>query len=291
LSGRRRLVLDLDFGKEPIARPLLADEDLLAFAKQRGIKTEMEDLLNRPGVTGDALLRLKADLSAAISSPRLDPTDVRGLIQKLRNAKSADQFQQELAELRHVNRVISAAGESVTSRVFINARQRSGPFKLSDKTTVDIAPVSEADALYLRGSTVHLDEVKNTAQALKQKIEKTPAQLDNMAEWRTRAPAAGPDREVGVHVETESRWTDVFSPLQDPKTKKARIGEFTLKSLIDNDIPLSIAGRRLSVAKMKELISAIEKKVKELGKQFPDTEFFDQMKTLKEAETFLGITL
>ncbi|NER78023.1 MAG: hypothetical protein F6K42_00245 [Leptolyngbya sp. SIO1D8] len=233
------------------------------------------------------LLRIRADLSAAIEAPNIDAEDIKAVLGDLNRAEigNLSQINEALAELRHANR-LNYALRDITSRIYIGAKQQNQPFRLSDDVSVNISPVSEADALYLSSGTIHLDEVKNTANALRGKLEQTPDQLRNMVRWREAASDGGPPREVGVHIETTERWTDINRPLAGyPR------GSYTLQELISQRIPLQIGPYRLSVEKMIELRDAILSKARELGEFPPNDAFFARIRTLEDAERVLEIDL
>ena len=94
-------------------------------------------------------------------------------------------------------------------------------------------------------------------------------------------------REIRIVIGTEAGWTKLFA---------ARLGreEAALKILRDAEVPLTIGEYDLSVAKIEELLEAIDRKFFEMMKQGTWTNwkyFYNQMSTIFEAERFLGIAL
>ena len=197
-------------------------------------------------------------------------------------AKSLHQFDQVLAELRHANRLIESGAVAKNSLVFVSAKL--GQIYQLGSTTLKIDPVHEADALYFgTDGLIHLHEIKNTANALRQKLKKHPEQLERMLRWRNSQPDK---REIRMVIGTEAGWTQILA---------ARQGEpAALRILKDNYIPLTIGECNLTLAKMNELWNATAKKIKILDRQraWPGfKKFYGQMPTLLDAEHFLGVSL
>ncbi len=151
--------------------------------------------------------------------------------------------------------------------------------------TVRTDPVPEADTLYLgKDGKIHMAEVKNTTNALRQKLNENPKQLERLQEWVGQDPG---NRRIRLVVETEAGWTDVFA-------KGRREKEAVLQRLIDQEVPISIGSRDLSVEQMRELWEAVKRKFTQMqadGTWNGWTDFYNQMSTLAEAESFLGVSL
>jgi|GEM_PF-4571603 hypothetical protein len=266
-----------------LKKGIMSDEELkVAVSKGFANSNHMEELLRRTDISQDRLLRVRANLSSALSSGQISSENLQAIISKLKSAKTVDEFDQVLAELRHPNRLIHSGTVAENSSILTSAK-KGNEYTLGS-TKVKIDPVSEADALYLsKDSIIHIDEVKNTASALRDKLLKTPDQLTRMKDWCNLGSG---NRKIGIVIETESGWTDLFA---------ARPGETAaLKTLIDEQVPLTIASHNLTVSQMDVLWNAVLKKSKQLKKQgnFSNwNDFFSQMPTLKDAETFLGISL
>jgi hypothetical protein len=267
-----------------LKKGIMTDEKLIeTVGKGKGFSNieHMEELLKRTDLPKDRLVRLRANLSSAISSGKVPPENLQGFISKLKSAKTVDEFDQVLAELHHPNRLIHSRAVAENTTIFTSAKKGHEYDLGSAKVKID--PVPEADTLYLgQEGIIHLDEVKNTTSALRQKLLKTPDQLQRMKDWRN----LGSDRQIKVVIETESGWTELFA---------ARPGETAaLRTLIDEKVPLTIGSYNLSVAQMDELWQAVARKFKDMSKQGTWSnwnDFYSHMATLKDAETFLGISL
>ncbi|BAZ10773.1 hypothetical protein NIES4071_25970 [Calothrix sp. NIES-4071] len=266
-----------------LKKGFMSDEQLQAsVSKGFANPNHMEELLKRTDIPKNRLLRVRANLSSALLNNQIHKENLQAIISKLKSAKTIEEFDQVLAELHHPNYLIYLGRVADGSLIYTNAKK--GNDYMLGLTKVKIDPVSEADALYLgQDGIIHIDEVKNTTNALRQKLLKTPEQLERIREWRDLALG---NREIGVIIETESGWTDLFA---------ARRGETAaLRTLIDEEVPLTIASHRFSVSQMEDLWKAVEIKSEELKKQGNShnwNDFFSQMQTIKDAETFLGFSI
>ena len=101
-------------------------------------------------------------------------------------------------------------------------------------------------------------------------------------QWREADPD---NRAIRIAIETERRWTNIFSPGENGTV---------LEQLIRENVPLSIGSYDLSVEQMKTLKKAVEDKYELMDESGTFTNwrnFYDQMSTLADAETFLGVSL
>lgn len=193
-----------------------------------------------------------------------------------------DQFDQVLAELRHANQLYQSGVVAKESPIITSAKlgrqYNLGPY------LTQIDPVPEGDVLYLgTDGLIHLHEVKNTAKALREKLKKHPQQLTRMLQWRQKAKDK---REIRMVVGTEMGWTQVFA---------ARSEEIAvLAILINEEVPLTIGEINLSVPRMDDLWNRAESKVHQMfaqGTWSNWNSFYQQMRTLKDTEIFLGVHL
>ena len=242
----------------------------------------MGELLARTDLAPEFLEQARKELSTAITSGKYSSGNIQRVITQLRSAKNADEFAEALAELSRPNRLIRGGKVADDSPVILGAKE--GTQYPLGTTTIDPAPVPDADVLYkgVDGKT-YIEEVKNTATALKQKLDESPKQLKRLTDWRKADPD---NRAIRVVVETEKRWTNLFSPGKD--------GKFPLLKLIERNIPLSIGSYDLSVEQMQALIDAVKVKFKSMETAGTFTnwkDFYNQMPTLPDAEKFLGVTL
>ncbi len=242
----------------------------------------LDDLLKRSDLPQDRLMAARENLAQAYNSGKISKEASQRFISQLSKAKSLDQFDQVLAELRHANRLIASGVVAQNSLVFVSAKKgREYDF---GSTTIEIDPVHEADALYLgTDGIIHLHEVKNTARALCNKLKKKPKQFERMLRWRKLDPS---QREIRIIIGTEVGWTQLLA---------IRPGEpAALVILKDHQVSITISKYNLTLASMNELWKATVKKTKTLKKQgvwsgFND--FYRQMPTLLDAEPFLGVSL
>lgn len=253
-----------------------------AFRKGFANPQHLTDLLKRTDLAQDRLIAARRNLAQAYNSGKITKEALQRFISQLSKAKSLDQFDQVLAELRHANRLIEFGVVAHNSLVFVSAK-KGRQYDLGS-TTVKIDPVHEADALYLgTDGLIHLHEVKNTATALRNKLKKKPKQFERMLRWRKEQPDK---REIRMVIGTEVAWTEVLVTRRQEPTP--------LVILTDNHVPLTIGEFNLTLTQMNDLSDAIERKTMVLKKQGRWTGFNDfsrQMPTLLDAEHFLGVSL
>jgi len=253
-----------------------------AFRKGFANPQHLGDLLKRTDLPQDRLIDVRTNLSQAYNSGKITKEGLQRFISQLSKAKSLNQFDQVLAELRHANRLIESGVVAQNSLVLVSAK-KGRQYHLGS-TTIEIDPVHEADALYLgTDGLIHLHEVKNTATALRNKLKKKPKQLERMLKWRKEEPYK---REIRIVIGTEAGWTEVLT------IRHSEPAAFVI--LKDNDVPLTIGEFNLTLAQMNELWDAIEKKIIVLRKQRAWSgfnAFYRQMPTLLDAERFLGVSL
>ncbi len=273
----RNIYVDKDFSGRVLARPLRQDPHLFEEAtKKLGDSSNLEAVLARKDLGEELKTRIRGEVNYALDAGRIPKDRMQGILGKLKSAENADAVAQQLAELRHANRITFAGEVKAGSDVVVTIRAGEERTVAGKKVTID--PVSEADALYAgTDGRVHLDEVKNTTNALRSKLEKQPQQIERLATWRD----AEPGREVEVAIESQEQWTDLFRPI--PKYGAP------LRAMIKNRVPLRIGQYKLTPAKMEELWAKTEAKAKALNMYPPLQDFFDNMRTLEDAEKFLGI--
>ena len=275
----KNLYIDKDFAGKALARPVRPDVHLFDQATEKiGTADELKALLGRNDLPDALLTRIRGEVDFALDSGKIPKDRLRGIVGKLNNAPDATKAAEVLAELRYANR-ITYAGELARDSQIVTGAKAGDEQVLAGGRKVKVDPVSEADALYVgKDSKVHLDEVKNTTNALRQKLTDKPQQLENLAKWR----GGGTDREIAVAIESQEGWTDVFALA--PGEKRA-----VLKAFIEEKIPLRIGPFKMDVAKMEELWDKTVAKAKAMNMWPPKQEFFDNMPTLSDAEKFLGI--
>lgn len=277
--GEGGKVLIDDVGGKLRVRVLLTDAELAKRGKALGTDTNVEVALARTDFDETFKAQVRRELSTAMATGQIDQEGFRKVIGSLKKAKDQRQATESLAELIHGNR-IAESGLAKDTKVILGATQGVEYDLAGRKITID--PVADADSLYAgTDGAVHLDEVKNTVNALRQKLSEKPQQLQNMKAWLAADPS---NRRIGVIIETEAGWTDLMRPNKGNPMA-------ALKQLSTAQIPLRIAGRDLSASQLDALWDAIEAKAKSLKQYPPGPDFFAKMPTLADAETFLGIKL
>jgi hypothetical protein len=241
----------------------------------------MAELLARTDLSPAQLEKAREALSVALRSGKYTPENLQAVISKLRAADAKNAFDEVLAEINHSNRLVKSGRVAEGSQVVLGAKEGK-EYKIGSQT-VKIDPVSEADVLYLgTDGKVHLDEVKNTASALRDKLSDS-GQFQRLEEWKAQDPQG---REIGLSIENERGWTEVFAQ----RGEEASI----LERLIDAEVPLSIGSKKLSPEQMQKLLNEVRKqyvKMKADGSWKGWKDFYNEMSTLSDAERFLGVLL
>lgn len=241
----------------------------------------MSKLLARADLPNDLRSDIIEQVTKAMNNPAVDDDAIRTAIRTMRTADKPQNVREFLAELRHVNETAKAPDLAKGSKVFggIKAKNTDGSlreFDLGGDVKVNIDPMSEADALYRSGGSVHLDEVKHTPAALKNKLREKPTQLENLKKWRN----VDSNREVMVVVESEDGWTTLLGTPD------------VIKMLAQEKIPLQIGGKVFSPSELGAFHAKIFAKYKELvinGSMSPgDFMSLPDMKTLDRAAAFVG---
>jgi hypothetical protein len=102
-KGGRNLYFDPSFTEKGIARALLKDEELLQKAASVGVKEDAAALLGRTDLSEDLMLRLRAEVSGAVSAGKRDPAALKKSLAALRAATGAEAVETALADLRKLN--------------------------------------------------------------------------------------------------------------------------------------------------------------------------------------------
>ena len=140
-------------------------------------------------------------------------------------------------------------------------------------------PDEQLDVLYLgNDAKIHVDEVKNLTNALRQKLDVTPAQLADVQDRHATEPG---DRVVSV----------VIHPRNDgPTCSGRREGRYRDdEQLIDGGIPLRIAGRSGARRRCGDLGHGAGEGIR--GGRPPTPEFFKSISNFPDAQKVLGISL
>jgi hypothetical protein len=129
----------------------------------------INELLARTDLSPVQLEKARDALSVALRSGKYTPDNIQGVISKLKAASAKNAFDEVLAEISHSNRLVKSGQVAEGSEVILGAKQGK-EYKLGTQT-INTDKVPEADALYLGADgKIHLDEVKNTATALRNKL-------------------------------------------------------------------------------------------------------------------------
>jgi hypothetical protein len=265
------------FSKTPMSDKQLIGAVENGFANPQ----HMSELLARTDLSAAQLEKSRDALSVAFRSGKYSPENLQVIISKLKSSAAKDTFDEVLAELSHSNRLVKSGQVAEGTQVVLGAKQGK-EYKLGTQT-VKTDPVPEADVLYLgTDGKIHLDEVKNTANALRDKVADSD-QLKRLLEWRAEDPQ---NRAINFAIESENKWTDLFAPNNGQGA--------VLQQLEAQNIPLTIGSKKLSPEKIGELWDATLAKSKQMqtdGTWKGWKNFYSYMDTLSNTEKFLGISL
>jgi hypothetical protein len=277
LGADGRIVID-EFRGQLRARPMLSDAELFKRGKALGTGDVLQAVLNRADLSAELKDTIRQELSIAMLTGQIEPQGLARAIGAMKKASKAVNVEEVLAELVHGN--VTASTLKADAKVVLNAK--AGVEYTFGGKTVKIDPLSEADALYLgNDAKVHADEVKNTAHGLREKLERTPQQLENYLIWKAQDPTG---REISVVVHTDAEWTELFPPIAKGRP------EATMEELIKKRVTLRIAGREWSPQKMQEIWDTVLKVGSKDGKN-PSGAFFKSISNFDDAQKVLGISL
>lgn len=244
-----------------------------AFSKGFANPQHLTDLLKRTDLPQERQQSVRTHLAQAYIHDQMTKEALQRFISQLSKAKSLNQFDQILAELRHANRLVESGVVAQNSLLFVGAK-KGRQYNLGS-TSLKIDPVHEADVLFLgTDGLIHLHEVKNTATALRNKLNKNRKQLANMLDWREQEPD---QREIRLIIATEIGWTQLLARLKGST-------QSVLETLIKDDCPLTIGAHILTVEQMQKLSDTTLSLAYKLSMFPPRKEFFDLIPTLDIAK-------
>ena len=120
----------------------MTDSELkVAFSKGFANPQHLQNLLKRTDLPQDRLMNVRTNLSQAYSSGKITKEDLQRFISQLSKAKSLNQFDQVLVELRHANHLIKSGIVAQNSLVFVSAK-KGREYNLGSMT-VKIDPVHD----------------------------------------------------------------------------------------------------------------------------------------------------
>jgi hypothetical protein len=222
-------------------------------------------------------------LQKSLESGRLvDNKSMRNLISDL-GKESPKKVSESLAELERANHILKHVELESGTKVIIGAKEGQQIGKATGLPDIDVAKV-EADVYYkTKDGVIHLDEVKDTVNALTSKIDDgikaakkgaDPKQFERYGDWVKQGGAVGQKREAIVVVRNSSSGFDSL-------LEKRRIDELGKLANGDLEKPILQVGRRVlstndlaqierdAMAKLGGLISENPgKKPVDLAKEF-----------------------
>ncbi|MFI6939632.1 hypothetical protein ACIBI4_10185 [Streptomyces sp. NPDC050418] len=196
------------------------------------------------------------ELSDLASRPNVRPDAASSLEGKVVNAKTADALDQARAEVHAVQRAAddAAPGTQVDAGPGTEAGR---PADLGSET-LDLDEIPDADVAYKgKDGTYHVVEVKNAGSATRK-----PAfanQVERLRKWADKAP----DRKATVEIDSNDRWTQIFSEFKPGRNgKPAKDSRTAAGEMAKNDVDVSIGGKKLSAAEMGRMQDAINERTR-----------------------------
>lgn len=217
-------------------------------------------------ISAELKASLQGSLAKVADSGRFDQEGVCRVLRQIAGAKNDAQALEYIAQLEHGLRVVAEGRLHAEGQIFFEARH--GTHELAPGKRFDFGPqprgdaiVEDADLLYLGADEkVHVDEVKNTAHALVDKISvKTKGPdgtktttfdrkyLRKMESWAAQDPE---NRVVSIVIHTEKKWTEIA---------RRDVHQLRLIDLLEKHrIPLEISGQQLSLNEWQEISLRLE---------------------------------
>ncbi|NGO81514.1 hypothetical protein G6045_38530 [Streptomyces sp. YC504] len=191
------------------------------------------------------------ELSDLAGRPNVRPDAASSLEGKVVNAKTADALDQARAEVHAVQRAAddAAPGTQVDAGPGTEAGR---PADLGSEQ-LDLDGIPDADVAYkAKDGTYHVVEVKNAGSATRK-----PAfanQVERLRKWADKAPG----RKATVEIDTNDRWTQIFSEFKPGRGgKPAKDSRTAAGEMAKNNVDVSIGGKQLSAGELGRMQDAI----------------------------------
>lgn len=263
-------------------RRLGLSEDVAAqvhrSADRYGVGRQLEDLLakaERGKLPAKEVGQALRDLETTMNSGKLHVNSYTQQLRQLARAPDVLTFRQNYAEVLAAKQVIENVDLAPGTKVLTHARGGRLSDDLGDGMRIDISPVPQADLLYKTSDgKIHVDEVKNTPNALESKLKADPHQMRSLKRWRDADPDG---REVGFRIPSGERWTDLFHGNPD-----------TMQLVAKSGVSLTVGEHAFSSAELTRFHRKVAVKYHEWVRENPKRrirEFFEQpqMRTIEEA--------
>jgi|GEM_PF-3547374 len=209
----------LGTGGTPEVKDLSLDEikNYDGFSNPTELTRHLDNLETRAttgdkGVTPELLEKIRAEVGFAIQHSQMEDSTLMSYLGSISSAKGKTQPTEFFSELFYANQNLRDGVVQPGTSIKIG---KTGPddaknIDLGGGRNIELPPNSEADALFFsRDGNDVWQETKNTAQALRQKLDKSKDQMERMIAWR----GAGTDtpRVIEVNVYSTERITEIFS--------------------------------------------------------------------------------
>ncbi|MCA1222427.1 hypothetical protein [Streptomyces sp. 8L] len=197
---------------------------------------------------------------------------------KVVNAPTADKLAEARAEVNAVRRAAANAAPGTQVDAAVGVEMRREQADLGNGQKVDLDEIPDADVVYQdKSGVVRVVEVKNAGSATRK--DDFAKQVGRLKNWEGRE--AG--RKATVEIETTDRWTQIFSPFKPARNGKPATDTRTAaREMAQNDVDVTIAGTRLSAARLGAMQSAVDERTKNGTMEWP------KMKDPESAEAYLG---
>ncbi|MCK6552360.1 hypothetical protein L6R52_41405, partial [Myxococcota bacterium] len=227
--------------EERAARGLDAKPKQAAYVFDRG--AALDAVAKRTDLTPEVIADLRESLTKIEDSGRFDRAGVDAVLRAIRDADDRG-VAEYLAELKHGLHVLEQGRVADGTLVHFAVKNGAGVKLAGHRYVFDGTNgagrvlISDADVLYLgKDGKVHVDEVKHTAKALREKLEGSSNYARDLAEWAT---SSAEPRAVSIAIAQERGWTELLA---------ARKGstESVLTTLWKSGAPVSVSGRQLDL--------------------------------------------
>ncbi|MEV7087950.1 hypothetical protein AB0O07_19015 [Streptomyces sp. NPDC093085] len=234
----------------------------------------------------DELAAALDDLSDMLDNTRIDNQSRGSLGADVLRATNRHQLAEAMAEVRAATRAAELEAADGT-RVFAGVGEKKGrqSVDFGDGTSADLTGIDDADVVYRgRDGTVHVVEVKNTANATTQ--ASLPAQAERLAEWAGQQ-GANPPRAARYEIQNTTDWDRIFNGYQKDKKTGTTPPGTPAQTFAENGLSVRIDGQDISPRQLRDLDAAWNAKSPAEQQAARDA---GRMDTPESAMEYLGVS-
>lgn len=247
-----------------------------------GLGAMVEQALKRKDLDAATLKSIDETLDGlhgALKNGKLENTNAMSdLISNLGKA-DPKKVSESLAELERANQILKTADLAPGTKVVIGAKEGQQLSRTTGLPDIDVAKV-EADVYYkTKDGVLHLDEVKDTFNALTTKLDDSikadaanPKQFNRYGEWVEKGNKTGEIRQATIKVRNSDPGFDTLLDKDRLKILSDTIGKNPAQTILE------AGNRKFNMNDLNQMYQDAIKKLGELKKQNPSKSFVELSK-------------